>query len=144
MQLRMEVLIDASPERVWAALTDFAAYPRWNPFIVAIEGELAVGSRLKVCFGSTDGRETNRRPVVLTLEPGHELRWLESLFIEGLFDGEHFFSLTRLDVQRTRLVHGGDFRGILLKYMGNTLTEIARGFVGMNQALKRHVEAGAR
>ena len=33
-QLESEVEVQASPERVWEVLTDFAAYPDWNPFIV--------------------------------------------------------------------------------------------------------------
>jgi uncharacterized protein YndB with AHSA1/START domain len=39
-ELRREVELDASPERVWAVVTDFAAYPEWNPFIRLISGEL--------------------------------------------------------------------------------------------------------
>jgi uncharacterized protein YndB with AHSA1/START domain len=35
-ELHSEIEIDASAERVWAILTDFASYPRWNPFIRSI------------------------------------------------------------------------------------------------------------
>jgi uncharacterized protein YndB with AHSA1/START domain len=30
-ELRDEIEIEATPERVWEILTDFAAYPEWNP-----------------------------------------------------------------------------------------------------------------
>jgi len=29
-QLRTEIKIKASPEKIWAVLTDFAKYPDWN------------------------------------------------------------------------------------------------------------------
>ena len=32
-ELHSEIEINAPVERVWEVLTDFASYPRWNPFI---------------------------------------------------------------------------------------------------------------
>ncbi len=37
--------IDAPPARVWAGLTDLAAYPQWNPLFPEASGQIAVGSR---------------------------------------------------------------------------------------------------
>ena len=39
--------IRAPAARIWSILTDFPAYPAWNPFITAAEGELVLerGSR---------------------------------------------------------------------------------------------------
>jgi hypothetical protein len=140
MQLRTEVEIDAPPREVWRVLADFHAYPEWNPFITKISGQLQAGGRLAVTLGSSEGRQWTFKPTLLVVEPERELRWLGHLFVKGLFDGEHFFSLRELDRNRTRVVHGENFRGLLLKLMGNTLNDAARGFVGMNQALKRRVE----
>jgi len=38
-------------------------------------------------------------------------------------------------------VHGEDFKGLLVRFLGQQLTATARGFVFMNQALKRRAEA---
>jgi hypothetical protein len=142
MQLRTEVEIDAPPREVWRVLADFRAYPEWNPFITQISGQLLAGQRLAVTFGSSEGRQWSFKPTLLVVEPERELRWLGHLWIKGLFDGEHFFTLRELD-GKTRVMHGEDFRGILVKLMHKTLTDAARGFVGMNQALKRRVEQTA-
>jgi hypothetical protein len=37
------VEIRATPEQVWAVITDFASYGEWNPFCVAVEGVFALG-----------------------------------------------------------------------------------------------------
>lgn len=42
-QLYTEITIKATPEKVWAVLTDFSAYPSWNPFVKSIKGTPVVG-----------------------------------------------------------------------------------------------------
>lgn len=141
MELRTEIEIAAAPGAVWSVLLDFPSYRDWNPFIPTISGEARVGAELEVLIASPSGREMTFRPKVLTVVPGEELRWLGHLFFRGLFDGEHFFRLTEIAAGRTRFVHGENFTGILLKPMTGRLTDTARGFVFMNQALKRRVES---
>lgn len=45
-EIKTEIQIDATPERVWEILTDFDAYPTWNPFIKSITGEVNVGNTI--------------------------------------------------------------------------------------------------
>jgi hypothetical protein len=139
MQLRTEVEIDAPPEHVWATLVDFAAYGEWNPFLVSVTGEAAAGATLQVTASPPGGREMTFRAQVLVAEPSRELRWRGRLWADWLFTGEHFFQL-RAAGGRTRVVHGEDFGGLLVKPLGGLLTRTARGFVYMNQALKKRVE----
>lgn len=143
MELRTEVEIDAPPERVWAVLTDFAAYPEWNPFITEVSGKLEAGARVRVELSYADGRNTRFRSSVLTVKPGEELRWVSKFWFKGLFDGEHFIQLHALEGGRTRLIQGENFGGLFVKLGANTFTQTGRGFVGMNAALKRRVEKGA-
>jgi hypothetical protein len=143
MQLRTEVEIAATPDRVWEVLRDFARYPEWNPFIKSITGELGVGSRVVVVETPPDGSERSYRATLTRVEEKGELRWSARLWFRGLFDGEHFITLRPLDGGTTRVVNAGDFSGLLVKYMGNSLTQTARGLVGMNEALKRRVERSA-
>ncbi len=39
--------INASPETVWKILADAPGYASWNPEIIALEGRLAKGERIK-------------------------------------------------------------------------------------------------
>jgi hypothetical protein len=144
MELRTEIEILAPPPAIWQVLTDFSRYPEWNPFIPEISGELTVGAELHVVIAPPDSSEMRFRPTLLAVTPNEELRWRGKLFIGGLFDGEHFFKLVEVAGGRTRFVHGENFSGILVKLFRRQLTQTARGFVFMNQALKRRVEAAGQ
>ena len=140
MELRTEVEIDASASAVWQALTDFSRYPEWNPFIASVEGDCAPGRRLKITLTLPGGQERTPRVMLLTFDPPHELRWRERVLFGVMLEWEHFFKLTESSNGRTRLMQGANYRGWAVRYMGSGFTAIARGFAGMNQALKRRVE----
>ena len=145
MEVRTDIEISAPAAEIWKVLLDFRRYPEWNPFIVRIAGEPEVGSRLAITLSLPDSnREREIGPRLLRCDADRELRWLGHLGMKGLFDGEHFFRLEARGDGTTRVVHGEDFSGILLRFMLNQVTEATRGFVYMNQALKRRVEQGAR
>lgn len=141
MDLRTEISIDAPPAAIWAVLVDTARYHEWNPFLTSVEGKLEPGERLSVVASPPEGSDMRFRPEVLVCEPNVELRWRGVLFSRRVFSGEHFFVLQPESEHRTRFRHGEDFRGALTRFIGPQLTRTARGFVLMNQALKRRVES---
>src|SRR5918996_6194888 len=117
-ELRTEIEIGAAPERVWQVLTDFDAYPGWNPFIRSIEGETVVGSRLKVRIEPPGARGMTFKPTVRAVEPARELRWLGRLFVPGLFDGEHRLTVEPVDGGRSRFLQSERFDGLLVGLFG--------------------------
>lgn len=141
MQLRTEIEISAPPGAVWEVLAATDRYAEWNPFVTELRGALEVGGHLDVVVAPPDSSEMRFKPRVLVAEPGKELRWRGVLGHALLFSGEHFFQLVDTGHGTTRFVHGEDFSGILLKLLTGKLANTARGFVLMNQALKRRVES---
>jgi hypothetical protein len=129
---------------VWAVISDFAAYPEWNPFIRRIGGELREGARLKVRIEPPQARATTFKPTVRSVEPNRELCWLGRLFVPGIFDGEHCLSIEPLQSNRSRFVQSERFSGILVALVKGTLQKTDTGFGQMNAALKDRVEQGAR
>jgi uncharacterized protein YndB with AHSA1/START domain len=65
-ELHSQIEINASAERVWRLLTDFASYPQWNPFIRRISGELTTGERLEVRLEPWDSSEGSMYPRAYT------------------------------------------------------------------------------
>ena len=78
-ELYSEIEIQASDERVWKVLTDFASFPQWNPFIRRVIGEAQEGQRLKVYIQPSGADSITFRPTILKVEPNRELRWLAGL-----------------------------------------------------------------
>jgi hypothetical protein len=140
-ELRTEIDIEAPRQRVWNALTDFARFPEWNPFVLAVEGEPEKGVRLQVTLRTSAGGEMTFRPVVLAAERERELRWRGRLLLPGLFDGERYFQLSDGSPGLTRLVHGERFSGLLVPWVRVSLERDTRQrFVAMNRAVKRRLE----
>ncbi len=141
---RIETAIEiaARPAAVWAVLIDFAAYPDWNPFIRRLSGEAIVGSRLAVTVQPPGRRALTFKPTMIAAEPARELRWLGHTLIPGLLDGEHGFLLERRPTGCLFRQHE-TFTGILVPLFTGVLNDTERGFVAMNEALKREVETRA-
>jgi hypothetical protein len=68
--------IDATPDPVWHVLTDFSAFPSWNPFIVRVIGAPQEGARIEVRIQLPRARGRTFRPRIIAYEPYRELRWI--------------------------------------------------------------------
>jgi hypothetical protein len=141
-EIRGEIEILASPQKVWKALTDFEAFRDWNPFIRPVVGEAEEGSRLRVQIKPPGGRAVAFRPVVTQVIPDRELRWKGGLWLPALFDGEHIFEIETLGAERVRFVQREAFSGLLVPFMAKSIDQTLSGFEEMNRALKERVEAG--
>ena len=143
-ELRTEIEIQASDQRLWQLLTDFANFPQWNPFIRQAKGEAKVGARLEILIQPSGTTGMTFKPVVLNVEPNRELRWLGRLLMPGLFDGEHIFTIETLQANRIRFTQREVFTGLLVPLFASSLnTDTRRGFEEMNQALKSRAQQTA-
>lgn len=143
-EIRAETVIAAPPEAVWRVLTDFAAYPDWNPFIRSIERKPWVGTRLSVEIRPPGMKSMRFRPKVLRVAKGHELRWVGRVLIAGLLDGEHRFTIIP-EGDGSRFVQAEVFTGLLVPIVAltETLRATQLGFLLMNRALRERVEGSA-
>lgn len=140
-EIKTEIVINTAPDKVWAVLTDFNNYPKWNPFIKSIFGQVEIGDQIKVNITPPDGKGMTFKPSVLAFEPNKEFRWIGTLLFNGLFSGEHKFQLIDNGNETTTFIHSENFKGLLVSLFKNQLENNTKiGFELMNEALKKRVE----
>jgi len=132
--------IDAPPEKVWAVLTDFSSYPKWNPFIVRASGELRIGEQLNVTLQVPEMKAVSFKPRLLDVEPGRLIRWKGVTYLPGLFDGRHALSVEPLPDGRSRFRTHEDVTGLLLPFLGTVMRRTQKGFEALAEAVKARAE----
>lgn len=141
-QIETSIIINASRLQVWETLMAFDSYSDWNPFIRSITGSTLENSRLQVALLPKGKKRTiTLKPIVLSNKPLTEFRWKGKLIVNGLFDGEHYFTLKDHDDGSTLFTHGEYFTGALVPLLSGILKKTEHSFVSMNQALKMQAEA---
>lgn len=140
-EIKTEILINATPEKVWSILTNFDNYPNWNPFIKSIKGEVKVGNKIIVRIEPPESKGMTFKPKVLKFDSNKELTWLGNLLFVGLFDGEHKFELIDNGNGTTTFRQSEKFKGILVPLFKKQLdNNTKRGFAEMNKKLKELAE----
>jgi len=77
-ELRVEAMIEASPERIWELLTDFARMASWSPEVVRMVPLKPGGLRIGQWYLGLNRRKSvvwPTRSVVAALERGRRLAW---------------------------------------------------------------------
>lgn len=140
-----EIRINAPLERVWNMVTDLEAYKTWNPFITESRGKAALGERLTCRPRVGKNRIATFHPVVTRLEPEKVFAWTGHVLLPGLADGIHIFEMKLQGMGDVLLVHRQEFSGLLIPFLWKRIERTAkRGFIQMNEALKKRAEQGGR
>jgi hypothetical protein len=140
-ELRTEILINGTVDKIWATLMDFDSYPKWNPFIRDISGKAEVGADLKVYIKPEGGMGAKLAPTVVKLEENNVFAWKGKFGIRGIFDGQHEFILAPNEDGGVLFIQREEFTGFLVPILWPMLRKNThRGFDDMNKALKTLVE----
>lgn len=138
-ELTIEIEIEAPPERVWAALTDFAAYAEWNPY-QTISGKAEPLAKVRVWSRSLDGRPFPAvRAAICKFEPNTSLEFLSGMPL--WFGSFRFFHLSPSE-NGTLLRHGVRFTGVWIAWRckrGPKIERMKPFHEAFGQALERRV-----
>lgn len=137
-EIKTEIIIKSTPEKVWAILIDFEKYPNWNPFIVSIKGQVQKGKKITVKIEPPGSKSMTFKPTIITKVENRELSWLGSVLFSGLFDGTHKFEVIDNGNGTVTFVQSEKFKGIFVGLFNPEKTK--KGFNAMNRELKELAE----
>ena len=139
-ELRTEIEIQASPEKVWQVLKSLDRYPEWNPFIHHAIGKVKVGETVDIDF-QPDSKGLKLHCTVVTVNQNRELCWKYHVILPGLFRGEHSFTIEQIESNKVRFIDREIFNGLLVPLQARDIdTNTKHGFEAMDKALKARAE----
>lgn len=115
--------VRATPEKVWARLTDAAGFPAWNSTVSRIEGTIARGQKLAIQVPIAPDRTF--RPTVTVLEPSSRMVWSDGFY--PMFRGTRTFTLTPLE-NGTEFAMDEHFEGLMLPMIKGSLPDFGPVF----------------
>lgn len=130
--------INASPEKVWAILTDATTIHEWDPGMVRVEGKIAAGERIKPFTTLSSERAFTVK--VTDFQPNRRMVWAGGLPL-GLFKSARTFLLESDGKGGTKFTTSEDFTGVLLPIFGRTIPDLNPMFADFAKGLKQRAES---
>lgn len=134
------IIINASPEVVWAILTDASRWPEWNTTIDRIEGTIAPGEQVTVYTKLNPGRAFPAK--VSEFVPAQRMVWSGGMPL-GLFKGERTYTLTRRNDGSVEFAMQEVFSGLMSPLITKSIPDMQPAFEEFAAGLKRQAESMA-
>lgn len=129
--------VEAPPAQVWVVLTDFSAYPIWNPFIYPVKGTPSPGSTLEMTVHH-GARSIPYQATVAAARPNRALafRIASGEIIEITFD----FTIEAARAGRSRLIARESHTGVAVVLTWGLLRDLQSGLDAMAKAARDRAE----
>jgi len=142
------IVINAPAKDVRAVLYDFADYPKWNPFLIRVEGTAEDGKQLYVTVKEAGKPELTGDVTVISATDsllswsGTATSQMESGSIDvglpGVLSARHEFIIEEQGPARTLFSNNDKLSGALVSLYNSK--GLQTGLGAMNEALKKRVE----
>jgi hypothetical protein len=137
---RIDVELDRPLDELFEQLANFADYPRWNPFVVKVDGaaRAEVGARVRFDVRWPTGGGASSAELVTKVERTDASavlvwRYLGVLPTLNLVRAERVQRLTKLGESRTRYQSEEVFHGLLTRFL--PLAQVQAGFEAQARAM---------
>ena len=139
-EIKTTITINASATETWQLLTNFDAYTNWHPYIVKIEGKVALQEKIKVTTIDTDSTTDQFSAFILEWEPDKQLAWGGSLGF--IFNAKHYFIIEPINDTQILFIQGEYWHGIFGKNYGKKIyLDTYQKFIAMNEKMKAKLES---
>jgi len=129
--------IRATPERIWALLTDASGYTAWNNTVEKVEGKIAPGELISVHPRINPGRVFPVR--VAKFEPSRRMVWRGGMPL-GLFKGERTFTLQPAANGIVEFTMREEYSGWMAPVINRSIPDLQPAFEEFASDLKRVAE----
>jgi hypothetical protein len=121
-EIKGSIDIDAPLGRVWQVVTDFKSYPEWNPWVIRMDGESKVGSKVAITVKAPGRRDTNFTSEVLKIQPSQEIL-MRGTILKGMLGDDHLFKFESINESRTSFFQSVAFKGALSPMIGGMVRD---------------------
>lgn len=134
----VEIDIRATPEKIWALLTDVPNLTRWNSTLISVEGRIALGETIKLKAKTAPDRVFNLK--ISQVNAPNLLVWEDGM--APMFKGVRTYTLTPQGNGSTRFAMREVISGLMLPMIGGSLPDFKPSFDQYAADLKRAAEQG--
>jgi uncharacterized protein YndB with AHSA1/START domain len=129
-------LIAAPPERVWAVLTDTAAWPDWDSGVIAIDGQPLLGAKLSIVNEVNPKRAFAVK--IVELKAPEQMIFRSGMPL-GLFTGQRAYTLAG-ENRGTRFTMREEYTGPLAAVIFKSIPDLSASFRKFAEGLKQQSE----
>ena len=129
-----ELLIEASPEKIWKVLMDKADYEKWNQVLIPIEGDIKKGNNLRYKLIQPDGNAIEIEMKVVQLVPLKLLNQRGGF--PGIFTFNHRYILEPIG-NNTKVIIHEDFKGIVVLFWD--VSWVQQAYAKLNKSLRQYI-----
>lgn len=137
--IEASIIINASMEQVWKALTDFENLKKWSSSFQGLKGKFEYSGNIEVVFKSPFGGQNKMKKRLFQFKEGQSFGWT-GVFLLGMSD-YHSHSLKTLSDGRTEFTQTDGLKGGASFLLGRLLEkQMQKGYEEFNKELKQYVE----
>jgi hypothetical protein len=140
--IRREIIIDASPQKIWSVLINFEDYKNWNSQLIFLGGNVKPNGNLHLKLSPEGASPYEFKPKIVIWEENKRFAWLAQTGLPRVFDGKHSFELQDLGNGQTLLINQEQYSGILSMLIKQLpmMKNAPQGFDKMNLEIKTRAE----